>query len=158
MDVLSSLFEYNRWCNARILEACAAAPEELIRRPMDGLFESVLRTAQHLAQVEAVYLGFVGGSAGTSTSPRDWVAMGIEEVRTAVEEIDRAYLTFVTNLDAEVLERKFFVPWFEREFAVGDGLLQVVTHSCEHRADLASALNRLGVETPPIDYVARLLG
>ncbi len=157
MDVLGSLFEYNRWCNARILGACASAPDEVIRGPMDGLFESVLRTAQHLAQVEAVYLGFVGGSSSTSAGTRDWVVMGIEEVRWAVEEIDGAYLAFVANLDAEVLERKFFVPWFEREFAVGDGLLQVVTHSCEHRADLASALNRMGIETPPIDYVARLL-
>jgi uncharacterized damage-inducible protein DinB len=29
----------------------------------------------------------------------------------------------------------------------------VATHSVEHRADLASAISRFGVPTPPLDYV-----
>lgn len=153
MHVLSSLFEYNRWCNARVLATCAAAPPDVLARPMDGLFENVLRTAQHLAQVEAVYLGFVGGGAIEA----DWLALPIDGVHQEMDRIDLAYLSFVEGATDSVLERRFYVPWFEREFRVGDGLLQVITHSCEHRADIGSALARVGVATPPIDYVVGLM-
>ena len=41
-----------------------------------------------------------------------------------------------------------------KEFAVRDGLFQVLAHSIEHRADIAHFLSRLGYKTPPIDYIA----
>jgi uncharacterized damage-inducible protein DinB len=35
----------------------------------------------------------------------------------------------------------------------GDGLLQVVTHSTEHRADISLALSTFDISAPGMDYV-----
>ena len=80
------------------------------------------------------------------------------EVAIAQLHVDAATLgeTLVglaTSFDAAALDATFLVPWFQRSFTRGDGILQLVTHSTEHRADLAAALTRMGISTPPIDYV-----
>lgn len=152
MSAFASLFAYNRWCNERLMAACLGAPGGVVATPIDGTFESVLRTAQHLLGVETVYLQMMSGE-----DPSEPGRQPVAETAAALAEIDARLEAFVAGLDDATLARRFTVPWFERDFAVADGLLQVITHSCEHRADIASALNRLGVETPPIDYIARLL-
>ena len=45
------------------------------------------------------------------------------------------------------------VPWFDFALTKHDGLLQVVTHSTQHRAQVCSVLGQHGVEVPNLDYV-----
>ncbi len=54
------------------------------------------------------------------------------------------------------LEEQVEVPWFKRSFTVEQALMQVVTHSVQHRAGIATILGRNGVEVPNLDYIAWL--
>jgi hypothetical protein len=45
------------------------------------------------------------------------------------------------------------VPWFDFVLTKRDGLLQVLSHSAQHRAQVFSALGERGVDVPGLDYV-----
>jgi uncharacterized damage-inducible protein DinB len=66
------------------------------------------------------------------------------------------YRDFLSELTAAKLQRSFQMPGLGCDLTIEQGIIQVVTHSTQHRADLASALTRLGVTPPPLDYVQLL--
>lgn len=142
------MFRYNAWANERILGAAAQLSQEQASAPVAGIYGSVLETARHMLGVERVYLELMGGDA--PAFPEGLDAVGLNETAAA---LGCAYQAFIAGLSNPDLGRRFRVPWFDREFTVGDGLIQVATHSIEHRADLASAISRLGATTPPLDYI-----
>jgi uncharacterized damage-inducible protein DinB len=84
-------------------------------------------------------------------------AFDLEALTPTAAELGESYLDLVARLDAAALASTFNVPWFKREFTRHDALLQVVTHSTAHRADLAAALTRFGIATPPIDYIVYVI-
>ena len=48
------------------------------------------------------------------------------------------------------------VPWFDFPVTGEEGLCQVLTHSCEHRAQVLSVLGARGLDVPGLDYVVML--
>ena len=148
MDDRERIFRYNAWANERILGAATRLGQEQASTPVAGIYGSVLETARHMLGVERVYLELMGGNP--PALPEDLDAAGLKETAA---DLGSAYQAFLASLSIADLGRRFRVPWFDREFTVSDGLAQVATHSIEHRADLASAISRLGVATPPLDYI-----
>jgi uncharacterized damage-inducible protein DinB len=58
--------------------------------------------------------------------------------------------------DEAWLESTFSVPWFGFALSRRDGLLQVWTHSAQHRAQVLSALGSHDIEVPDVDYIFML--
>ena len=48
------------------------------------------------------------------------------------------------------------VPWFDFALTRRDGLIQVLSHSAQHRSQVLSWLSRQGIQTPDLDYVLML--
>jgi uncharacterized damage-inducible protein DinB len=149
MAALERMFFYNAWANERIFAVATQLDADRLLAPIEGIYGSVLITARHLLNVEENYLRMVSGTEPAWPDEHD-----IATVRARLADAGTGFATFIAGLGAADLARTFRIPWFEREFTIEDGLLQAVTHSIEHRADLASAITRLGMETPPIDYIA----
>jgi uncharacterized damage-inducible protein DinB len=147
MNLFSNAFRYNAWANARLGEVCQQLTPEQLNAPIEGMYGSTLATLEHLATVECAYFQLmgIGEVRGRPT--------GLETVLAELARVGATYAAFAEALDEAGMARRFLVPWFEREFSVQDGLFQVLIHSTEHRADIASALTRFGLKTPPIDYV-----
>jgi uncharacterized damage-inducible protein DinB len=152
MQTLGSLVRYNTWANARILPLLSQLGEPQLTAPVEAMAGSILETAQHLLMVEQVYLQMIGGEVATRPEPT-----AAAELVEAAARAGAGYAALLGTLDESSLEVQFRVPWFEREFTRRDGLIQAITHSTEHRADLAAALTRAGVTTPPIDYVVSVI-
>ena len=148
MQMLAELFRYNVWANRRIVDACAALSADQLRTPRADVYGSILDTLSHLISVEYNYLRLIRGEP---TVPQRFDA--VAAARERCQETDRAYIEFVERLDELGLGRSFRMEGLGRDMTVGQGLLQVATHSIQHRADLASAVSRSGVEPPGLDYV-----
>ncbi|OAI40289.1 hypothetical protein AYO38_06135 [bacterium SCGC AG-212-C10] len=149
MRLLHNAFQYDAWATDRLLTVTALLDETQLNQKVDGMFGSTLDTWRHQIQVSYVYHRMIFGGL----PEREFAAAPLPELVEVAATLGPLYDEATTNLGEGELQRKFNVPWFERDFSVEDGLFQVITHSIEHRADIASALSRFGLETPPIDYV-----
>lgn len=147
MRLLRDAFEYSAWATSQLGEVCRGLPAEQLTAKEDWQYQPILELWWHIAQVERAYLRLMG--IAEVTEPSD----DLEGLLAAAEDARAAYMGFAEAVDEAGMERMFEVPWFKREFSVGDGLFQVLAHSIEHRADIAHFLSRLGYATPPIDYV-----
>lgn len=152
MDELRRMFRYNAWANAKIIGSAARLSTEQAALPIEGIYGSVADTERHMLQVEHVYLKLMGADAPEFARGPDEASF--TELASA---LGSAYDVFLSSLSETALGRRFLVPWFEHEITIRDGLIQVATHSTEHRADLASGVSRLGVSTPALDYVVWVL-
>jgi uncharacterized damage-inducible protein DinB len=76
--------------------------------------------------------------------------------REHVQDLGRGFIGLLESASAETLRRDLRVPWFNFELTVRDGLLQVLSHSAQHRSQVLSWLSASGVSTPDLDYVLML--
>jgi uncharacterized damage-inducible protein DinB len=147
MRLLHDAFEYNGWATRQLGEVCRRLPSEQLTEKEDWQYQPILELWWHINQVERAYLRMTGGTE--LGEPEDT----LEGLLGSSEAVREGFVAHVDGLADVEFEKTFHVPWFGREFAVADGLFQVLAHSIEHRADIAQFLSRLGHETPPIDYV-----
>jgi uncharacterized damage-inducible protein DinB len=112
------------------------------------MYNSILGVLAHLAQVQAVYIALITGTDRPRVTPTSL---------DAVAAVITAAGPRLVELSHTDLSRPFHIPWFERDFEVGQGLRQVLTHSIQHRADINQWLPVLGHESVGLDYVDWLL-
>jgi len=147
MRLLRDAFEYNGWATRQLGGVCLAIPAQQLTRKEDWQYQPILDLWGHMNEVERGYLKLMG-----ATSPPE-PAHEMEAYLQSADACREAFIAFAGSLDDAGMEWMFNIPWFERDFTIADGLFQVITHSIEHRADIAHFLGRLGHETPPIDYI-----
>ena len=131
-STLLELFRYDSWANERMLTACAGLATDQLAAPMPDLYGSPLETLTHLVSVEANYLRLMRGEP-TQAEHFEVVIAAIERSRAASD----GYLRLIAELESEHLERPFRMPGLNRDLSLEQGLIQVATHSTQHRADLA---------------------
>lgn len=151
METLAELYRYNAWANRQILDACAALDDAKLRTEMPAMYGSVVETVSHLVGVEFNYLRLIEGEPTERRRFDDFAP-----ARERCLETDRGYVELVGRLTVADLARTFHMPGLGRDLTVRQGLIQVATHSTEHRADLAAAVTRLGGTPPALDYVQYL--
>ena len=71
----------------------------------------------------------------------------------ASAQLAKEYTTILRGADSAFLDDELRVPWFDFRLTKHDGLLQVLSHSALHRAQVFSVLGQRGVEVPDLDYV-----
>jgi uncharacterized damage-inducible protein DinB len=150
VSLFTELFEYNAWANERVTAFCDGLHEEAFVAPREDLGGSLLDLLNHTVQVERVFLAMMTGGQPERPEP-----MGFSELRELWPNIAAGYRAALPSLESRRAER-FFVPWFEREFTVEQGLVQVATHSVQHRAGIAAILSQAGHPAPNLDYIAWL--
>ncbi len=148
MQTLLALFRYNAWANARVAAACASLADADLRRPVAHAYGSVLRLLAHVLAVEDGYFELVTGAPRQPTE-----AETLASIVGRLREVDDAYIRVLAEGSRLSSESTFHVPWFDSALTFEQGLLQVATHSIEHRSDLARALSEYGVAPPPLDFV-----
>ena len=63
------------------------------------------------------------------------------------------YQELLKNANEDFLTASLPVPWFDFALTKHDGLLQVLSHSAQHRAQVFSVLGERGIKVPDLDYV-----
>jgi uncharacterized damage-inducible protein DinB len=152
-DDVVELFAYDRWANAKVLDACRKlTAQQYIAEPAPG-WSSVRSTIDHIALATDWNLRTLAGDPDESIPTEADVAT----VDDAARLLARAYRRFDElrpTLTPEwlntvlTLRRRAYTaklpPW-----AI---LRHIVNHSTYHRGQVASKLKRFGIEQPNTDF------
>jgi uncharacterized damage-inducible protein DinB len=153
-DDFVSLYAFNRWANARVLDACRKLTgEQYGAEPVTG-WSSVRSTMVHIAVVtEAWFRGLAGESVVDFLTEADLPA--VDDAARVLEKADRILDDLRPKLTPEWLatpqvlrgrgRTAILPPWVV--------LRHVVNHSTYHRGQVASKLKRFDVEQPATDLV-----
>jgi uncharacterized damage-inducible protein DinB len=153
-DDFASLFAFNRWANAKMLEACReVSPQQYGAEPVPG-WAPIRATVYHIAVVTDGWLRTLADDPDQSYAAE-------AEVQTpddAARILERAYRTFdalLPKLTPEFLATPHtfrrrgrtatFPPWIL--------LRHVINHTTYHRGQVASKLKRFGVQQAETDLV-----
>src|SRR5262245_50931203 len=153
-DDFATLFAYNRWANAKMLEACRKlTPEQYAAEPVPG-WTSVRATVWHISVVTEGWL------RGLTNDPdaRFPTETELATVDDAERLLARAYRRFDELLPALTPERLARPVTLRRRgrsatlppWAV---LRHVVNHATYHRGQVASKLKRFGIQQAESDFV-----
>jgi uncharacterized damage-inducible protein DinB len=153
-DDFVSLFAFNRWANAKMLEACRKLTlEQYAAEPVAG-WSSVRSTVYHIAVVTE---GWLRGLAN-DPDPSFPAEADLATVQDAERLLDRAYRRFEELLPTLTPEKLNTLVTLQRRgrtatlppWAV---LRHLVNHTTYHRGQVASKLKRFGIQQPDTDFV-----
>ena len=139
MSALTILATHNEWANRLTFAACSNVSSSKLQEVAPG-YDSVMGILKHLVQVEHSFFELAHGRQPHKIRVEQLTDLGTECFR-----IDRAYMDYVGALDpSEAETKRFLVPWFGFEISLLEGVLQPLTHSHKHRADISMLLPRIG--------------
>ena len=160
MRTLLQLVRYNAWANQRMLDLCQTVTPALLQEIAEGTTGSVEQTLKHLVAVEDAYLAMLQGrdpsAAAAGGSYEAYLAQDLAWFTRRSGEIAEGYRALLSGRDESWLDGAMHVPWFDFAMTNHDGLLQALTHSGQHRAQVLSALGARRVTVPDVDYVFML--
>jgi len=146
-NFIAKLFEHNNWANIKIVQTCSTlSDEQLDAEPQSVTKGTIRRTLVHLVGSQQSYLR-------TLTLP-------LEERATSVT-VEYAELQESLSMSGEgllAIARDEQKP-FESQLQTRDGYLvepwvlmvQIINHASEHREQIGSMLNALGITPPDMD-------
>lgn len=150
------LYDYNFWANRRVWEFVMALDESLFDAPVGDDRRSIRTQCVHILAVEYWWLRFL--ETGVVEFLDEDALLTREEVRAAWDDVEamvRSYLARMTASDLERTVRPTFWndPWSVQAW---QGLMQVLNHSTDHRAQLLDTVRELGGATDEQDYLSYL--
>jgi uncharacterized damage-inducible protein DinB len=153
-DDFASLFAFNRWANAKMLDACRQlSPEQYAAEPVPG-WSSVRATVYHIAVVTDGWLRALADDP-------DWSVPTEAEVPTpddAARILEGAYRNvdlLLSRLTPELLAAPRTISRRGRTIVIPPWMVlrHVVNHTTYHRGQVASKLKRSGIQQPETDLV-----
>ncbi|MGO8950062.1 MAG: DinB family protein [Ktedonobacterales bacterium] len=151
---LEELYAYNAWANAQVFSVCGDLEPSQLEEQAPGTLGTVLETLKHMVGVEDSYLYMLRDQPPTGGGTREeYFVHDLDWFRNRSKQLGEGYGQLVAEADATFMAQPLKVPWFDFELSKRDGLLQVLIHSTQHRAQIFSALGSRGVEVPNLDYI-----
>jgi uncharacterized damage-inducible protein DinB len=152
-DDVVALFAFDRWANARVLDACRKlTTEQYVAEPVPG-WSSVRSTLYHIALATEFNLRSLTGAPGESLPAEAEVAT-VDDVARLLERSYRRFEELCPTLTPEWLNTLLTLRAIGRAFTLPRWaiLRHIVMHSSYHRGQVASKLKQFGIEQPITDF------
>jgi len=150
-----TLYDYNRWANARVCDAVAKLTAEQYKRDLSNSFHSVRDTLTHILAAEWIWLRrWQGESPKALLAPADFPDLAA--LRTKWMEVERERTAFVNNLTDELLNAPISYLNLKGEkwtYPLWQMLQHLVNHSTYHRGQVTTMLRQLGAEPAATDFL-----
>jgi uncharacterized damage-inducible protein DinB len=151
-DTLTSMFEYHRWADERLLTACSLLTDAQYAHHVGGSFPSLRAVVAHLAASALAWSTRLEGGEVTTILTEAQVPT----IEAAMRHLVHSYEVFGREAvrPADELNQTFTyrntrgVQISLPRWAV---LRHLVNHGTYHRGQMASMLRQLGVAPPPTD-------
>ncbi len=149
------LYDYNAWANSRTLESCATLSDEQFSRDLSSSFCSVRDTLVHIFGAEWLWLERWRGRSPTAM-PAAADFPNLAAVHARMEGIDRELIDFVSELQADGLERivehktTAGVPQAQPLWQM---LQHLANHGSYHRGQVTTMLRQLGAKPQATDLI-----
>jgi uncharacterized damage-inducible protein DinB len=149
------LYKYNRWANARVLDAVSKLTPEQFSRDLQSSHRSVRDTLAHILAAEWIWLErWKGVSPNALLIPSDFPTVESLETRWAVVEGDyREFINGVTDGSLATVIAYTNTRGEEWAYPLGQMLHHVMNHSSYHRGQVTTMLRQLGAEVNPVDLL-----
>ena len=154
-DNLAALFAYNRWADARMLDACRLVPAEHYAAEIAPGWASLRSTVAHIAGATDLWVRRFLGQPSDGFVPESELATPDDAARLMAQSQDA-----LEHLAAELTPEQLAAPFTYRNLRgqtntapLWAALRHVANHATYHRGQAASKLKRLGVEPPVTDFV-----
>ena len=145
-SVLVALFQHNAWASLKLLDFCARLSDEQLNATAAGTFGSIRDTLVHLIKGEISYVERVNGKL--PENPPAWDPFpGFEVLAHTVRWTGDEMLKLALSAHAYTLVTESY-PEGTEQYKLTDLMVQAVTHSTEHRTQVATILTQLGMEPP----------
>lgn len=152
--ILQDLFSYNTWANAQVFGVCQGVDHAQLDAQAAGTIGTITQTLAHMMGVEAAYILMLRGELDALQRIRaEAASLTLSDWAARAQRLGEEYRGLLAGADAAFLDQPLTVPWFDFALTKRDGLLQVIHHSAQHRAQVFSVLGERGVKVPDLDYV-----
>ena len=149
------LYGYNRWANARVLDAASKLTPEQYSRDLQSSHRSVRDTLAHILGAEWIWLErWKGVSPNALLNPSEFPTVESLKKRWAVVEGD--YTEFINGVtDGSLATVIAYTNTRGEEWAypLGQMLQHVMNHSSYHRGQVTTMLRQLGAQVNPVDLL-----
>lgn len=155
---LTFLFAYNRWANARTLDAVARLTPDQFTRDLGNSFPSVRDTLVHIHGAEWIWLErWKGTSPSRALSPEDFPDVTV--IASRWKNVEAEQSAFLADLaDADLVKPLEYANLKGERFTAPLGRLMqhVINHSTYHRGQITTMLRQLGASPVGTDLVTFL--
>ncbi|WP_435008602.1 DinB family protein [Tundrisphaera lichenicola] len=154
-DDLATLFAYNRWADARVLEACRSVPADRYAAEVAPGWASLRSTIVHMAGAAQIWAKRFHGETSMKFYEESDLPTLDEAAQLLASAQDRLE-SLVAGQTPETLEAPFTyrnMRGITASAPLWAALRHVVNHATYHRGQVASKLKQLGVEPPVTDFV-----
>lgn len=150
---LVELFRYNRWANLKLLDWCAGVDPALLEIPAPGTFGRADQTLVHLVGAEERYIEYLTEELMPADQRLDFRAPfpGFDVLRARMEASGDRLIELAASMPFDRVLRGERLGGTLYPVRATTLLIQAITHSCEHRAHVMTAISQHGVEAPELD-------
>ena len=155
-EQIRDLFAYDRWANARTLDACAGLRPEQFTREIESSFRSVRDTLAHIIGAQWIWLERFNGRS-PSTIPPGGEYPDIAALRAKWAEIEQNLATYIAGLSAADLTRTLEARNIKGEAfrnVLWHMLQHLANHGTYHRGQITTMLRQLGAKPVSTDLIA----
>jgi len=146
-NILTRLFEHNNWTNLRIIEACSMlTDEQLDAEPQSVTKGNIRETLTHLVSSQAGYLSLLT----LPVEERHYTPLQFADLKESARKSGEGLIALMKNdpdknLSARLQTKDgyYVEPWVV--------MVQIINHATEHREQICSMLNALGITPPDMD-------
>jgi uncharacterized damage-inducible protein DinB len=145
-SVLTTLFAHNAWANLKLLDFCEQLGDAQLDSTAIGGFGSIRNTLRHIINSEVGYVERVNGKLPAIPPSNDQFPgfpVLKDAARWAGDEL--LQLALSAREDTTVRQRP---PRHIFQYRLASLIVQAITHSTEHRAQIAAIITQLGMEPP----------
>jgi uncharacterized damage-inducible protein DinB len=154
-DDVQLLYEYNRWANARILEAVSTLNAEQFMRNLGSSHRSVRDTLVHIMSGEWIWLKrWQGQSPKSMFDPADFPSLAA--LRAKWTEVESEQMDFVHSVTEVSLKKHVAYENIQGEtwrYSLEHMMQHLVNHSTYHRGQVTTMLRQLGAEPTATDFL-----
>lgn len=155
------LYEYDRWANHRVLQACSTLTAEEFTGDLGGSFSSVRDTLLHIFAGEWGWIQYWKEASPDSTFVADLMSRrkvlfdpsvfpDLAAIRQKWTEIEREQIEFIRSLTDEGFERN--LPVRGKQVKLIHLMQHVANHSTYHRGQIALMMRQLKAVPQATDF------
>ena len=145
-------FQYHKWANLYLLDACADLNEEQLEWTAPGTYGTIASTFHHLIGAEQGYLRRLDG--GEQTLRRGDQFPGIARLRELATTSGDRLIAAARKVTPDDVVETTFDDGFEAKLPLGIVIIQALHHGNDHRTHICTILGHHGVEYGEMDVWA----
>ena len=152
---IKQFYDYNRWANARVLEAVAKITPEQYAKDLGNSFPSIRDTLTHIMSAEWIWhQRWLGTSPKAMRNTAEFP--DLDALKTAWSALERAQMAFIRELTNEALQTVIAYTNTRGEayqYPLWQMMQHVVNHSTYHRGQITTMLRQLGAQPVGTDLL-----